>query len=129
MREVWRKEVNGCPMYVVTMKLKIVKQALKVLNTRGFGEVEVVVVKAKGELAQIQMEMHGDLSNIELCTKEKVAQVNYRQAVQNQLSFLRQKSKFLWLRDGDEKTKVFYQAIKTRRQHNRIHPINSEDGR
>lgn len=47
VRNEWNKEVRGYPMYVVHMKLKLVKQALKELNKHGFGEVEAIVIIAK----------------------------------------------------------------------------------
>lgn len=50
----WTKEVRGCPIYVVSMKLKMVNQALKELNKHGFGEVEAAVITAKEELSRIR---------------------------------------------------------------------------
>lgn len=41
---------------------------------------------------------------------------------------LQKKSKLNWLRCGNKNTNVFYQAIKARRHHYKIHPIHDRSG-
>uniref|UniRef100_A0A803PGT5 Uncharacterized protein n=1 Tax=Cannabis sativa TaxID=3483 RepID=A0A803PGT5_CANSA len=44
------------------------------------------------------------------------------------LSFLHQKSKVQWLKDGDENTAIFHASIRTRRAANRIYSITDMEG-
>lgn len=41
---------------------------------------------------------------------------------------LQQQAKLKWIKCGDENSKVFYQALKARRRHNRIHAIHDMNG-
>ena len=44
-------------------------------------------------------------------------------------SMLQQQAKLSWLKCGDENSKVFYQAIRARRRHNKVHVIHDMDGK
>ena len=41
---------------------------------------------------------------------------------------LQQQAKLIWLKCGDDNTRLFYQAIKARRRQNKIHAIHYETG-
>lgn len=121
--QAWVQPILGCAMYRVMQRLKVVKVALKLMNREGFGDVEANLVKVSHELTKVQEEMHKDVGNFELITREKGAQENLLRAKKNQPTFLHQKSKLTWLKCGDENTKMFYQALKHKRYHNRVNAI------
>ena len=58
----------------------------------------------------------------------KMAQIQLQRVKKNQFSLLQQKAKLNQLGCGDESTKVFYQAIKARRYHNKVDVIFDHEG-
>ena len=108
VRNEWGKQVMGCPMFKVCEKLNLVKQALKVMNKEGFGDVEANVIKAKHDLANIgQEQMHRQMDDVSLVNREIEALARLRTAQLNMSSLLQQKSKLAWLRCRDENTNIF----------------------
>lgn len=67
--------------------------------------------------------MHQDVGNIILITKVKEDQEKLIRAKKNQHISLQQIAKLTWLRCGDENTKIFSQALKSKRYHNIVHAI------
>ncbi|XP_010666883.1 uncharacterized protein LOC104884000 [Beta vulgaris subsp. vulgaris] len=128
VHQVWNTHVHGCAMYRVVQKLKQVKIALKGLKKDGFGDVEATVIKAQHDLEKKQEQMHKEPSNSDIVAQEKEAQEVLMRAKKSQYSFLQQKAKLKWLQCGDENTKIFYQALKDRRSHNRVFSIHDSKG-
>ncbi|XP_048502962.1 uncharacterized protein LOC125498737 [Beta vulgaris subsp. vulgaris] len=54
----WQKRVYGVPMYRIVVKLKALKQNLKVLNRTKFSDVENEAERAAGELKRVQTQLH-----------------------------------------------------------------------
>lgn len=48
--QAWVQPIQGCAMYMMMQKIKVVKVALKVLNKDGFGDVEASVAKVNHDL-------------------------------------------------------------------------------
>lgn len=61
-------------------------------------------------------------------TAELVAAENYKHTHHCYLSFLKQKAKAHWLKEGDDNTRAFHQSIKSRQIKGRIHGITDEYG-
>lgn len=66
----WKEEVIGCPMYILSTKLKRLKEKLKDWNKEIFGNIHQQVVAAVKRLHDIQEEIHesgfkDQLSNLE----------------------------------------------------------------
>ncbi|KAL2922219.1 LINE-1 retrotransposable element ORF2 protein [Bienertia sinuspersici] len=60
--------------------------------------------------------------------EEQEAQKDYVVKQGAYVSFLKQKAKLDWIREGDENTKIFHQSIKKRRLQNTIHSIQDVRG-
>lgn len=114
-------------MFRVTSKLKRLKGILKNINKEGFYDIKAAETKAYQTLQQVQDDLAKDVRNHELIKQEKAALEAYNQAHQNNILFLRQKTKLNWLAYGDESTKVFYQSLKSRSTRNRINSIYNDD--
>ncbi|XP_010675370.1 uncharacterized protein LOC104891383 [Beta vulgaris subsp. vulgaris] len=124
----WRKPVLGCPMFKVVEKLKRVKGALRALKKQGFGEAEVELTKSTEELAKVQDALHGNPRSMEFIAQERIAIEKVRSAKRSVQTMLQQQAKLIWLKCGDENTKIFYQAIRARRRQNRVHVIHNGAG-
>ncbi|KAL2894253.1 hypothetical protein RDABS01_010162 [Bienertia sinuspersici] len=115
-------------MFVVTQKLKQVKKSLKELNNSGYCSIQAEEVKAFNELIQIQEHLHQNPLDIAAMEKERQAQQMYKAKNKAYISFLKQKAKIQWIRDGDENSALFHSIIKRRRLHNNVYAIKDLQG-
>lgn len=65
---------------------------------------------------------------MQLLSAEKVLSQELRVVQNARVSFLCQKSKVHWHKDGDQNTKLFHQSIKMRHYQNNIHSIKDANG-
>ncbi|XP_057251794.1 uncharacterized protein LOC125498534 [Beta vulgaris subsp. vulgaris] len=129
VKKEWETQISSCVMYRLLQNLKNIKLALRRMKTLGWDDAEIAVSKTKARLIEIQDAMHENPRDTSLSTAEKEAQSSYKQAQKMLHTKLQQQAKLSWLKCGDENSKVFYQAIKARRRHNRIHAIHDMNGR
>ncbi|KAL2904222.1 Holliday junction ATP-dependent DNA helicase RuvB [Bienertia sinuspersici] len=128
LRKIWGTYVAGSRMFRVVKKLKLVKKWLKDLNQRGFYELQKQATVAHQLLDSIQTKLQLDPLNVHLMNEEQEAQKDYLAKQAAYVSFLKQKAKLDWVREGDENTKIFHQSIKKRRLQNTIHSILDING-
>ncbi|XP_010665656.1 uncharacterized protein LOC104882931 [Beta vulgaris subsp. vulgaris] len=128
VRKEWEMHVSGCVMYRVVQKLRNIKIAIRRMRNKGWTDAEIAVNSARSKMVAVQNAMHENPRDISYCNAEKEAQATYKQAQKMLNSMLQQQAKLKWLKCGDENSKVFYQALKARRRHNRIHAIHDMEG-
>lgn len=114
-------------MFSVVTKLKGLKGPLRKLN-RDQGNLFTNVSKLKRELERIHTDVEKDSCNKELRLEESVYLSAYSNAVKDEVLFLRQKSKVLWLSEGDQNSKYFHKAVKGRLNRDKIESINYMNG-
>jgi hypothetical protein len=73
--DCWNTSVVGCPMFVLTKKLKILKDKLKVWNKSCFGNVDVSVTAAEYNLQHIQVQIQQLGPSDSLLNDEKKMQI------------------------------------------------------
>ena len=128
VKRSWEGDVRGCRMFQVTQKLKRLKEALKVMNQKGFSNIQAQAIQAYQRMILAQDRVHGHGRDANLITDEKQATEQYKQAQGRYLSFLKQKTKEVWIDKGDDNTKMFHQSIKARRSRNRVYAIQDKQG-
>lgn len=74
--EVWSTQVHGCPMSILSQKLKLVKLHLRSWNKHVLGDVNLNVDKAQGELDAILAQGSTTGYSDVLVSQEKAAQLN-----------------------------------------------------
>uniref|UniRef100_A0A2N9IM18 Reverse transcriptase domain-containing protein n=1 Tax=Fagus sylvatica TaxID=28930 RepID=A0A2N9IM18_FAGSY len=113
----------GSPSFVLASKLKALKEDLKVWNKHVFGDINLKQLQLTAELSQLdEQEERGGLST---------AERNNRKAVVGELDklahleeiFWRQKSRVLWLKEGDNNTKYFHKIANSNRRRNYMHKV------
>ncbi|XP_074298560.1 uncharacterized protein LOC141629460 [Silene latifolia] len=104
--------------------MAIVKEALKQLNGSAFANIETSANAAKLYMMNVQKQLHGDPTNIDLQQAEREASISYKELEMARRSFLAQKAKAQWLEDGDDNTKYFHSVLKGRRMGNRVLSIH-----
>ena len=124
----WEGVVRGCKMFKVIQKLKRLKEALKLRNQHGFSDIQARAIQAYQRMITAQDKVHVHGRDANMITDEKQATEQYKQAQGRYLSFLKQKTKEMWIDKGDDNTKMFHQSIKARRSRNRVYAIQDKHG-
>lgn len=71
--------------------------------------------------------MHSNLGDASAQAQEHQARVSFSQERKDYVSFLSQKAKLAWLKDGDANTGLFHKAIKMRQYRNTIYQVENMD--
>ncbi|KAK7282494.1 hypothetical protein RIF29_11320 [Crotalaria pallida] len=95
----------------------MIREPLKQLNREHFSKLDM-----------IHLELSQNPADPALHLAEKEITRQYLTVRKAAISFLQQKAKLNWLKDGDNNTKLFYQAINHRRYQNRILSITGDNG-
>ena len=110
--------VRGSPSYRLAVKLKELKQNLKIWNREVFGNLKRNKVEA---LQQVELwelvERERSLIDEELIRK-KEAKEGYAKWVSLEETHWRQLSRELWLREGDRNTRYFHRMANAHRRVN-----------
>ncbi|XP_062112572.1 uncharacterized protein LOC133823736 [Humulus lupulus] len=120
----WLVKDGGAPMFQLIQKLKRIKKLLKEINKSEIGDIQAAHARSYQALIVCQAE----LTQNPLITKEKEARTKYNERNATYLSFLQQKAKLHWMKDGDDNTSLFHTSIWTRKAMNRIYSIKDMDG-
>jgi NDP-sugar pyrophosphorylase family protein len=99
-------------MFILSRKLKILKEQLKGWNKDVFGNVHAYVKEAEDDLAGIQNQIQQSGNNNSLREIEKRAQSKLDDALKRQEWFWHEKSKVNWHVDGDRNTSYFHRIAK-----------------
>ncbi|XP_020262214.1 uncharacterized protein LOC109838161 [Asparagus officinalis] len=126
---IWQKQVKGCKMYSVFLKLKNLREVLKDLNRNHFGNISEQVCRAKNALEEVQQKLQIDPFNQALISQEKESLSVYNKLLNCEISFLQQKAKIQWSVKGDRNISYFHSIIKSNRHHNRVLVLNNSLGR
>lgn len=127
VEDAWKIPVFGCPLFVLTEKLKNVKAKLKVWNRKDFGDVNENVKAAEMELNQIQSEIDLGGATDLLNTQENEAQRKLHQALNFQLEFWLEKSRFNWHVKEDRNIDYFHKIEKIRHVTKQISMLKEDD--
>lgn len=101
-------------------KLKGTKSRLKVWNKEHCANLESQTLKAKDELAKIDLKGEANSLSLEEEDCRRQCYVNIHRLSSLNCSFLWQKSRMRWLKEGDANSKFFHRCIQRRRKVNEI---------
>jgi hypothetical protein len=115
---------QGSPSFIFSPKLKALKNDLKRWNEQEFGNVEYQKKNAMEELCSLDSleEQHG-LTPEEKVRKCGVIRDLENSILQEEISW-RQKSRVLWLKEGDKCTKFFHRVGNSNRRSNSIESLS-----
>ena len=125
VKEWWDSYIfYGTPSYVLASKLKALKGDLKKWNEEVFGNVGVKKNKLMSDLLELEsLADFRPLTGVELQRKALIVADLERTSLLEEISW-RQKSRALWLREGDKNTKFFHQLANSNRRYNSISSLS-----
>nr|GEZ16883.1 hypothetical protein [Tanacetum cinerariifolium] len=127
VRNGWNSKIDGCSMFSLVSKLKLLKKPLRKLNFEQ-GNLFENVIRLRADLAAVQSSMSTDPHNKAFREEELKVLTAYKAAFRDEELFLRQKAKVEWLKVGDRNLKYFHNVVKGRCNRNRISYIENVDG-
>ncbi|XP_077237235.1 uncharacterized protein LOC143878904 [Tasmannia lanceolata] len=102
VERAWKEKVSGSPMYRITQKLKLVKEAIKIWNKDIFGRVDVKLPVVRRNLEDLQAQVKANPSNLELRKKADDLKDFFILTARHEEAILRQKARNNWLTKGDQ---------------------------
>jgi hypothetical protein len=112
IQECWNTTVIGCPMVILSKKLKLLKEKLKIWNKECFGNVHSSVSVAEQNLNLIHDQIQTTGPSDTLLSEELIAQNNLAEALNRQECFWQEKAHLNWHLEGDRNTKFFHRIAK-----------------
>jgi hypothetical protein len=91
--DCWNTVVIGCPMFILSSKLKLLKNKLKDWNKNCFGNVNDSVSSAESNLQHLQDQIQQNGPSDVLLAQEKIANISLEDALNKQEVFWQEKSK------------------------------------
>ncbi|XP_019432112.1 PREDICTED: uncharacterized protein LOC109339158 [Lupinus angustifolius] len=110
----WASNIVGCPMYVLSKKLKGLKAIRKLWNKEVFGNIHLKVKDALSSVELIQQKITIKGQNDILLTQEEQAQKDLMIALHSEEEFWREKSRLNWQIIGDRNISYFHKIAKIR---------------
>lgn len=118
VEEAWNAVIEGNPWFILTSKLKLIKDAFKNLN-QDVGNLHEKVNEARESLLRYQNSLPNCPTPDQFFEEEHLVN-SFSEALQQEEIFLKQKSRIQWLEKGDGNNKFFLQSCKGRWNQNKI---------
>ncbi|XP_074283413.1 uncharacterized protein LOC141607963 [Silene latifolia] len=114
-------------MFQIATKLKRLKKQFKLLNKDQFSDVQNNARILRLALKDIQKKLvDTPLDPILIGSKKEILK-DYSMMKEASYSFLAQKAKLQWIKEGDDNTSYFHSTIKRRRSMNKVIKIEDKD--
>ncbi|XP_062114237.1 uncharacterized protein LOC133825290 [Humulus lupulus] len=125
----WRSPIRATGIKAIFLKLLRLKHQLKNFNRDKIGDLKLNYYKAKEIYQEAQLQAQANPHVFRYQEEEKLAGESF--SVQESLyhSFLIQRSKITWLRQGDMNTSFFHAFLKKRKAENGIVSFITEEGK
>lgn len=119
-KEWFELKVEGWKGYVLKEKLKGIKYKLKDWNKEHIGNLDTLISKAKEELSRLDLKGENGALAEEEVSQRRMCRSRLQLYSSRKCSFLWQKSRLRWLKEGDANSKFFQGCVQRRRKINEI---------
>ncbi|CAL1387815.1 unnamed protein product [Linum trigynum] len=127
VEEAWKSTVEGSPLVCVCKKVKILKGLLKKLNKDVYSDLSERVRLKSAELMEAQAEALKNPSPSTFEVEIRLAR-EAKELREAEESFFGQKSREVWLKEGDSNTPYFHKSVKSRQKRNMIRSLLDDTG-
>ncbi|KAB1227404.1 hypothetical protein CJ030_MR1G020871 [Morella rubra] len=123
----WRScDFSGSPSFVLDSKLKALKRDIKIWNYEVFGDIALRKSSLLHELSSLDIQDEGGLIDEEGRVRKLEVLGELDLLIDMEETSWRQKSRALWLKDGDRCTKFFHRVANSNRKVNSISSLEVE---
>jgi hypothetical protein len=124
--KVWATTVQGSASHVWEEKIKMLKYALKSW-AKNQPSPAAVRLEAQGLLEAHQLKMEQKEITPEVLKEEDSLQRQWHQACRLEENYWRQKSRSLWLQEGDRNTTYFHKKAEARKHYKEVMEVQVQD--
>nr|XP_016500731.1 PREDICTED: uncharacterized protein LOC107819157 [Nicotiana tabacum] len=111
VNEGWKQKVEGCSIFKVVKKLKMMKKELRMLNRSYFSNIIEEADADKMALAAAQAELHKNPVDVELQLVENQKFKKFKRSSYLAEVYLQQRRKATWIKLGDDNNRYFFSVI------------------
>ncbi|XP_074266753.1 uncharacterized protein LOC141590036 [Silene latifolia] len=129
VRENWNKSSSGTPMFRLAKNLKNLKSKLKRLNKEGYSDIENAANILQKQVKEMQEVINKYPTNMQIISEEYEATLKLQELTKAKESFLSQKSKHEWIKEGDANSSYFHSMLKRRRNMNKVVMVEDMSGK
>lgn len=105
-------KIHGCPMFLLSDKLKILKGNLKGWNHNTFGNMHLMVKEVEYKLNQVQIKIQDEIHSKELRTLEKCCTTDLGMTLHMENLLCKEKTIVNWDLDDDRNIRFFHKMAK-----------------
>lgn len=120
--------LQGNPQIRLFKKLKRLKEPLKKLNQKYYGNISTKVQNARHLLELAQLKAMEEVNNALAFQLEKNALEEYIRLSCFEESFLKEKARTRWMKEGDKNSHFFHRSVKAHIARNKILWLQDENG-
>eukprot|EP00253_Pinus_taeda_P024446 PITA_24446 len=130
LEQWWREplQVQGTKMFKLQSKLKHIKSKIKHWNTTEFGNIFKEKSTLEGKLERIHKSWISGNITEESKEKEKDLMTQWHQRSLQEETLWKQKSRVLWLKEGEQNSKFFHRSTLDYRNTNKILNLKNASG-
>lgn len=126
--DVWRINIQGCHMYVLVSKLKLLKAKLKHWHGVNFSFLHLHISSTEKQLTSISNAMQDLNASPKIFEQENTLLLKLQRLKKGRFSDLQQRIKIEYIRCNDENCRYCFAKITEKRVNNFIHLITDHHG-
>jgi hypothetical protein len=127
VKSVWSRQIFGSLMQILSSKLKILKDELKIWNKNVFGNIQNQVSTAVSKLDDIQNRIQLDGYTDCLMNQESLAKAELETVLNMEEAYWHEKSRVKWHTDSDRNTEFFHRTSKIKQAYKKLSSIRIDD--
>eukprot|EP00253_Pinus_taeda_P012543 PITA_12543 len=121
-------QIQGSSMFLLHKRLKHIKQKLKEWNQKQFGNIFASKKTVEIKILELNQALIKNGFDKDINDQAEKYHQEWERLCKQEEIFWKQKSRVLWLKEGEHNTKLFHISTIANRTHNRISSIKDENG-